>query len=219
MARRIKKENVNIIPGGKLNNFLNNFSEKAISLKSSKKLYLILLIAGVLLLAIYKKEWFIAATVNGSPITNLELQMKLNQQFRNQLLNQLVNEKVILDEARQMNAAPSDLEIATKISELEANVGGAEVLDTLLLQQAQTRVTLKDQIRLQLAIAKLYDKEASVSAEEVAKFLEENRENLQATESAKQEIEAFDLLKQQKLSQIFSQKFQELREKANIKIF
>ncbi len=201
---------------------INEFIAKIDFLKNlryQKRVYLIILIIGILLLIIFKKEWFIAAAINGTPITNLELQIKLNQQFRTQTLNQLINEKIILAEASKNSTIPTEAEIANKISELEANVGGKDVLGTLLSQQGQTRETLKDQLKLQLAIAKLYDKEATVSAQEVAKFLEQNKATLTATESAKQEEEASNLLKQQKISQIFNQKFQELRTKAKIQIF
>lgn len=214
-----KKAITPVLPGGKLNNFLNTFSDKVINYRPSKRSYLILLVAGILLLAMFKKSWFIAAMVNGMPITNLELQTKLNQQFRGQILNQLVNEKIILDEARKGGSIPNETEIDKKIAELETNVGGKETLDALLSQQGQTRETLKNQIRIQLAINKLYEKEATVSADEVAKFIEENKNQLRATDSASQEKEAEDILKQQKLSQIFNQKFGELKQKAKIQIF
>lgn len=207
------------VPGGTLNNFLNTFSEKIINLKSSKTRVLILIVAVILLLAIYKKNWFIAAVVNGMPVTNLELQLKLNQQFRTQTLNQMINEKIIISEAAKAGAIPTDGEINQKISQLEANVGGKDMLDNLLAQQGQTRQTLRDQIRVQLAITKLYDKEATVSADEVTKFIDQNKAQLKATDSAGQQKEAEDTLKQQKLSQIFSQKFQDLRQKAKIQIF
>ena len=217
MAKTVKS--TNIIPGGKLNNFLNNFPDKVLNFKSSKKTYLILLIAGLLLLAVYKKSWFIAATVNGMPLTNLELQSKLNQQFKTQTLNQLINEKIILDEARKGTAIPQESEIDQKIADLEKNVGGKDTLDSLLSQQGQTRSSLRDQLHIQLAISKLYDKEATVSAEDVTKFIETNKDQMKATDSASQQKEAYDSLKQQKLSQIFSQKFQDLRQKAKIQIF
>lgn len=207
------------MPGGKLNNYLNNISEKFQDYKKSKKIYLIILVLGILLLAVYQKSWFIAATVNNMPVSNLELQMKLNKQFREQTLSQLVNEKVIMNEAAKNNALPNQSEIDSKITDLEKSVGGKETLDSLLAQQGQTRSGLKDQVMIQLAISKLYEKEATVSAAEVAKFIEENKEQLRASDSAGQGQEATDSLKQQKLSQIFSQKFQELRAKANIKIF
>lgn len=200
----------------------NNLLDKIYSLKNfrnQKTIYIIALIAGILLLAIYKKNWFIAATINGSPVTNLELQMSLNQAFRTQTLNQLINEKIILAEATKNNVVISDLEVGSKISEIETSVGGAQALDAMLTQQGQTRETIKQQIKLQLTIEKLYTNEATVSAEEVAQFVEQNKETLRATDSAGQQKESYDVLKNQKLTEIFSQKFQELRTKAKIQIF
>lgn len=208
----------NQLPFKMVNRFLDQFSSFE-KFKSSKKVWLVILIAGLLILAVYKKSWLIAATVNGIPITNLELQMKLNEQFKTQTLNQLINEKIILEQARKTNTVPAEVEINKRLSELETQVGGKETLDTLLAQQGQTRRSLRDQVRLQLSINKLYDKEASVSADEVTKFIEENGSVLQATDSAKQKEEAFNLLKQQKLTEIFNQKFQELRQSAKIQIF
>ena len=208
MAKKVKTP---ILPGGKLNKILNY--------RPSKRDYLILLVVGFLLLGFYKKSWFVAATVNGMPITNLELQAKLNQQFRSQIINQMINEKIILDEARKNNATAQEEEIDKKISDLEASVGGKDTLDSLLTQQGQTRISLRGQIRIQLAITKLYEKEATVSADEVAKFIEQNKDQLKATDSASLEKEATEALKQQKLSQIFTQKFQELKQKADVKIF
>ncbi len=214
-----KTQNLTTLPGGKLNNFLNTFPDKIVQLKSSKTGLLIIIIVVILLLAIYKKSWFIAASVNGMPITNLELQLKLNQQFRTQTLNQLINEKIILSEAAKSGVAPTEGEINQKISQLEASVGGKDTLDSLLSQQGQSRITLRDQVKMQLVITKLYDKEATVSADEVTKFIEQNKDQLKASDSAGQQKEASDAIKSQKLSQIFSQKFQELRQKAKIQIF
>lgn len=198
---------------------LFSLPERIISFRPSRKIFIISLIVGVLLLAFYKKEWFVAATVNGAPITNLELLTKLNQQFRSQTLNQMINEKIILDEARKSNILVTDSEVNQKIQELELQVGGAQVFDSLLSQQGQTRNSVRQQIRLQLMIEKLYQNEATVSAYEVDNFIKTNPQALQATDSAAQRQEAEDTLKQQKLNQIFSQKFQELKQKADVKIF
>lgn len=214
-----KSQNLTVLPGGKLNNFLNRFPDKITNFRKSKTFYLVILALGLALLFFFKKSWFVAALVNSTPVTNLELQMKLNQQFKTQTLNQLINEKIIMLEGSRNGIMISEGELDQKITEVEKNVGGKEALDSLLTQQGQTRSTLRDQIRVQLAISKLYEKEATVSADEVAKFLETNKEQLRATESAAQEKEAYDLIKNQKLSQIFSQKFQELRQKAKIQIF
>lgn len=221
MPKKSKKSTADIsrVPVGKLNNLLNQVFDNFTNFKSSKKIYIAFFIIIFLLLAFYKKSWFVAATINGAPITGLELQMRLNQQFKSQLLNQLINEKIILIEAGKIGAIPAATEIDQKISELETNVGGSETLDNLLLQQGQTRVALRDQVKIQLAISKMYDEQASVSAKEVNDFIKTNSAGLQATDSASQQKEAYDFIKQQKISEIFSKKFQELRTNANIVIF
>lgn len=217
MAKRA--QNLNTLPGGKLNNLLNQNFDKFKNFKFSKKFYIVLLITAVMLLAVYKKSWFVAATVDSMPITNLELQMKLNDQYRAQTLDQLITGKVILNEAAKNNVIPNPQEVDSKLAELEASVGGKDTLDTILTQQGQTRSGIKERITIQLALTKLYDKEATVSTEEIAKFIKDNSAVLQSTDSAKQQQEAYDLLKQQKNSEIFNQKFQELRQKAKIVIF
>ncbi|MBI2599696.1 SurA N-terminal domain-containing protein [Candidatus Daviesbacteria bacterium] len=218
MAKRVGEKTKSDIPFRKTNNLLDKLSSYK-NFRSSKKFYIILIIAGLVLLFIYKKNWFVAATVNGSPITNLELQMKLNKQFRTQMLNQLINEKIILTEVMKKNTVVSEAEVSNKISEIEKSVGGAESLNALLSQQGQTRDGIREQIRLQLSIEKLYANEASVSGEEVAAFIEQNSDQLRATDSAGQEKEAAELIKSQKLSQIFSQKFQELKQRAKVQVF
>jgi hypothetical protein len=64
----------------------------------------------------------------------------------------------------------------------------------------------------------MYGTEATVSAQEISQFIEQNGTGMQASDSASQQKEAEDAIKQQKLSQIFNQKFQELKAAANIKI-
>lgn len=214
-----KSQNLDVLPGGKLNNFLNNFPDRINKFKTSKTFYLVILAVGLTLLFFFKRSWFIAAMVNGTPVTNWELQSKLNQQFKTQTLNQMINEKIIMSEAQKGNAVPTEQEINKKITDLETSVGGKETLDGLLSQQGQTRSSLKDQIKVQLAITKLYENQATVSADEVTRYIEQNKDQLRATDSAQQQKEAYDTIKNQKLSQLFSQKFQELRTKAKIQIF
>lgn len=218
MAKRSSEKSSSDYPFSKINGLLNKFSSYK-NFRSSKTFYVVLIIAGLLLLAVYKKNWIVAATVNGSPISNLELQSKLNQQFRSKTLDQLVTEKVILDEARKNNAVPTETEIDGKIKEIEAQVGGAQTLDSLLAQQGQTRSSVKDSIRIQLAMTKLYEKEVQVTPDEVNQFVEQNKEQMTASDSAGQQKEAFEAIKGQKLSQMFSQKFQNLKTKAKIQLF
>lgn len=197
----------------------NTTLAKVADYRASKRVYLVILLLGLLLLAYYKKDWFVAVMVNGQPISNLELQQRLNQQYRQQVLNQMINEKIITDTAAQKNITVSQSEVNQKISDYEKNVGGPDVLNSLLTQQNQTREGFERQVRLQLLVEKLYGREATVSAQEVSDFINQNKTQLQASDEAGQTKEATDAVKQQKLSQIFQQKFQALRQAAKIQIF
>lgn len=205
-------------PFNSINNLLDKFSAYK-KFRSSKNFYIVIAVVALLLLVVYKKSWFISATVNGSPISNIELQMRLNQNFRAKTLDQLVNEKILLNEAAKNNIGVSQSDVDQKITEIEKSFGGAAALDAMLSQQGLNRESIKPQVKIQLIKEKLYSKDATVSAEEVAQYIEQNKDQLRATDSATQQKEVYDGLKNDKLSQIFNQKFQELRQKAKIQIF
>lgn len=199
---------------------IKGFSPAAIkNYRPSKRAYLVILLLGILLIGYYKKGWFVAAMVNGAPVSNFELLSRMNQQYRSQTLNQMVNEKIVLDEAKKQNIVISDSDVNKKITQVEANVGGSQALDSMLAQQGQTRASIRQQIRIQVAIEKLYASEATISADEVKNFIDQNKDQLQATTSAEQTKEATDILQQQKLSKAFNAKFQQLKQQAKVLIF
>lgn len=185
----------------------------------SKKVSALIILAVLLLIGIIKKDWFVAALVNNSPITNFELQNRLNDQFRTQILNQMIEEKIVLQEAKRQGVFVSDAEIQNRIAALEAKFGGPQVLDDLLAQQGQTRKSIRNQLKMPIAVEKLYDKEATYSAEEVDEFIKKNKKQLQSTDSASQTLEATAIIKQQKLSQIIKDKFEQLKQQAKIQLF
>lgn len=194
-------------------------TERQFPTVSRKTAIIGLIILAVLLLGWFKKSWFVAATVNGLPITTFEVLNRLNEQYRTQTLNQMINEKLIRNEIDRNNIVVTDQQLSDRVAQLEASFGGKDALDNLLLQQRQTRGDLARDLRLQLAIEKLYGRETSVSAEEVDEFISENKDQLTATEAGLLRKEAEDVLRQQKTSQIFNEKFQELKQNAKITIF
>lgn len=187
--------------------------------KISKKVLIFLVIAGLLLLAFYKKDWFVAATVNNQPITNLELQIRLNKQYKTQLLNQIVNEKIIEQEATKKNIVVSPNDINQKVSQTESQYGGAEAFNALLSQQGLSREEFVKQIKLQLIVEKIYQNEIQPTNEEIQSFMDANASDPEATDAAKFKETATESIRQQKLSNLFQTKFQELKQSAKVQIF
>ncbi len=214
VSKKVETEQV-VAPVNPLASMTNPFQDP----KTARKAVMVLGLVLLLLLAFYKKEWFVAATVNGSPITTAEVFARMNQDFRKQIVQQMVDEKIIMDEARKNNALPTDVEVQAKMADIEKRVGGADALNGLLEQQGQTRSSVERQIKLQLAMEKLYANEATVSADEVSQYIAQNGATLTATDSAGKTAEATDAIRQQKLSQILGDKFQTLKNNAKVTIF
>ena len=165
------------------------------------------------------KSLFLPAIVNGSPITGIELMSKLNRDFGSQTLENMINEKIILGEAGKKNALPTKQEIDGKIAEIEQQFGGSESFNGLLAAQGETRAGLEGQMKIQLAIEKMYSSEATASSEEIDEYIKTNKAIMTATDSAAQRLEAEKALKQQKISEVFRTKFDELKKAASVKIF
>lgn len=173
----------------------------------------------LVLLGVWKKHWVVAATVNGSPISGVEVLRKLDGDYRAKALESLVNEKIVLDEAKKNNALPTSDQVKSRIAEIETQYGGADNFNNLIKQEGQTRESVEQQIKFYLALENLYGSQATVSAEEVENFVTQNKEQLSATEPAKQREEAAKSLKDSKLQTIIQQKFLELKQKATVKLF
>lgn len=199
---------------------LKEIPQPKVTFRVSKKLLITLIIVAMLIsLFFVKRSWFIAATVNGSAITTFELFSAMNRQYRQQTLTDLINQQILKEEIRKSGVVVPKSDIDSKLTQIELNVGGAAALDGLLSQQGQTRQDLSEQIKLQLALEKMYEKEATVSSDEIKDYLAKNKSQLTASDSAGQTKEAEGAIRQQKLQKIFSEKFQELKNKAKVTIY
>jgi foldase protein PrsA len=209
MPKKTKVEK--IVPTG--------FTLPIINYRPTRRDYIILIVLGLLLLAFLKKDWFVAATVNGQPIATSEVNQKLNTLYKQQILDQLISEKVLQQEATKHNIVVTEAQVDEKLKNLEDQYGGADTLNAILAQQGMTREDLRSQTKIQLMVEALYGSEASPSAEEVEKFMNENQDSPEATEPAKFRELALEQTKQEKLRTIFSEKFQALKQAAKIQIF
>lgn len=138
------------------------------------------IIAGGALLAIALlisgRGIFVAATVNGTPVTRLEVIRELEKQGGKQVLDSLINEKLILSEARKKNAGATESEIDAKIEKFKEQLSAqGQDYDTVLELQGVKSEELRKQVRIQVILEKLLADRVSVSDDEIAKFIETNK--------------------------------------------
>ncbi len=115
---------------------------------------LIIIVVGVL--GYIYKGLFVAATVNGSPISRLAVVQRLERVNGSSTLDNLIAEKLIRDEAKAKGISVSNDEVNTEVKKAQdqiASQGGT--LDEALKAQSMTMNDLKNQIVLQKDLEKM----------------------------------------------------------------
>lgn len=170
---------------------------------------------------IYKnKKLFIVGTINGRPVTSMELYSKLVTQSGKQMLDQIITEKLLKDEATKRKISISQTDIDQEIKKIEESLGTTTTLKDALAQQGMTMVALRDQINLRLAAVKLVEDKVKVTDEDVDKYIKDNKDAITAGEDvAKQKESIKNFLKDQKVSEEIQKLIQDLKSKAKINTF
>ncbi len=111
-----------------------------------KKSYAILIVVILLFGAAiyYFRGLFVAAVVNGQPISRLEVVQQAEKQSGKQTLDTLVRDALIEQEAKKENVSVSDQEVNAEITTLQGNLKKqGQTLDQVLSTQGMSQVDLR----------------------------------------------------------------------------
>lgn len=176
---------------------------------------IIILLAGLLYIF---RSLFVAAVVNGQPVSRFSVISDLERQSGKQALDTLVTKTLILQEAKKQNVTVSQDEINTETKKIEDNVKKqGQTLDQVLALQGMDRNALIDQIKIQKIVEKLLGKDITVTDKEVADYIDKNKDSLgtdPTSNATKTQVK--QQLTQQKLSEKFQTWLQDLQKKAKI---
>jgi parvulin-like peptidyl-prolyl isomerase len=171
----------------------------------------------VLLLALaLSKGYILAAIVNNKPIFRSQLTQTLMSRFGKQTLEGMISEKLIAEEAQRSGVSITQEEIDKQEEEVLKSFGGKVTLDELLKFQGTTKSEFDGQIRLQLLVNKLLEKDVTVTDEEIASYKETNRALMVSSDEAGLKEEARNTLLEQKINEKIQPWFTELKNKAKI---
>jgi parvulin-like peptidyl-prolyl isomerase len=194
------------------------FSFKAI--KNSKKLVFaatfVLLLAGLY----FVKDWFIAVTVNGRPITRLALDRQLEQAYGSQVLEDMISKEVIMQKAKEDGITIADDEVESTIGDIRKSLEAQNTtLESALAYQGQTVDDLKENIRIQKMVEKMLSDKVSVSDEDVLGYFEENKDFYEDQELDDVKDNIRQQLEQEQLSTEAQKLLQDLKLDASINYF
>ena len=192
------------------------------TLKINKKI--VFPIVGVLLILavlFYSKGLFVAALVNGSPISRIQVIEELEKQSGKQALESLITQKLIQGELDKKNITVANDAINEEIKKIEARVsqqGGT--LQAALAQQGLTEEKFRERVVLQKRLEKLLADKTVVSDEEVSKYIKDNKISPpQNTKPEDMKNKIKEQLKQQKFSQQAQELVTNLKKTATIRYF
>ncbi len=192
-----------------------------ISIKISIKTAIIIaVIIAVGVSAYIYKGLFVAATVDGSPISRIAIIRELEKASGKDLLDSLIIEKLVQNEANAKKIVVSDDEINGEIKKIEDQiVAQGDTLDAALSAQGMSMEDLKKQIILQKKVEKLVADKINVTDEEVAQYIKDNAISIPEGQEATTTAQIKDELRNQKLSTEGNALIVTLKSQAKIRYF
>lgn len=166
------------------------------------------------------KGLFIAATVNGSPISRLSVIQRLEKASGKNLLDSLIVDKLIQDAAKAKGISVSNDEINMEIKKIQDQVtaqGGT--LDKALAAQGMSIDDLKNNIILQKEMEKLLGDKINITDQEVDQYITDNKITLPKGQEATTRGQIKSQLSNQKLNTEAQTFITDLKSKAKIKYF
>lgn len=175
----------------------------------------VLIILGAL--CYYYRGVFIAATVDGSPISRFAVMSTAERQNGKAVLDNLITKQIIQSEAMKEKIKVTPADISAEITKIEGSLKAQNTtLDEALKQQGMTRTTLEEQILIQKQVEKMV-KVVAVTDAEVADYIKANKITIPAGQDVTYRAEIKKQLEQDKFSKAAQAFVGDLKAKASIK--
>lgn len=193
--------------------------------KIPKKVFLygfvLLLIVGA---GYFVRKTFFVASVNGQLINRFTVIKDLEKQGGKKVLETIILKTLINQEAKKRKMSVTQDEVDKELLKIESNVTSqGATLETLLAQQGMTKSDLVGEIKLQLLVTKMVEKNVTVSDKEVDEYLanQNSQISLDLTQPTPglSRVQAQAAVRQQKLQGEIQSFVAELKAKAKINYF
>src|SRR6266404_439408 len=153
--------------------------EDKIEMKSSgmpkKRIFLAIILIAIVIIVFQFKGLFVAATVNGQPISRIQVIQELEKEGGKSVLDNLVTNNLILQEADKEKVTVSQAEISAQITQITDNLKSqGQDLNSALTAQGMTQTDLSKQVKLQILVQKMAGKGITVTDQEAEGYFKQN---------------------------------------------
>lgn len=185
--------------------------------KKNKTPLIIGILGIILLIALAtSKGYIVAAIVNNTPIFRFQLDNVVMSRYGKTTLESMISEKLIDQESKKAGIKITQAEIDAQEEEVLKSFGGKVTLDELLKFQGLSKSDFDGQVRLQLQVNKLLEKDVTVTDEEIATYMETNKSLMVSSDDATMKEEARKALTEQKINEKVQSWFTEVKNNAKI---
>lgn len=164
---------------------------------------------------------FVAAVVNGQPVSRIAVVSSLEKQGGKQALDNLIIESLVTQEAQKRNITVTQSDLDAQVSKIEAQLKTQGMtLDEALAAQGLSRSDLVSQLRIQEMLSKMVGTSVKVSDADIQSYIDKNKDSLPTDLSdADLKAQVKTQLEQQQLQDKTQAFVSDLQKKANITYF
>ncbi len=214
MENEVKKEEVVSTVGS------TAVKGKQLIMISTKNAVILSGIVIILALLFTCKSVFIAAMVNGSPVSRLSVIHEVEKRSGKAALDGIIIQKILADEVHKKGITVSESEIATEMKAIEDRfTSQGATLDAMLVTQGLTRDDVRKQIITQLQVEKLLGDKIAVSDAEVGQYIADHKITVPKEKDAEMRTQVAAQIKQDKTNKEGSALVESLRSQAKITYF
>ena len=155
-----------------------NKSYVNLKFKKPKPLYIAIGVAVILIIValFFAKGHFVAATVNGSPISRWSVIKELEKQGGKQALEAIIDKKLIETELNKQKITATKEEVDAEIEKIKAQVASqGGTLEAALAQQGMTEEKLREQITIQKKLEKLLADKVAITDAEIDTYIKDSK--------------------------------------------
>ncbi len=205
----------------KNNTSLSDLQKKVLDPKNRKSLVMAIVVIVLALVVFLGKGFFVAAMVNGQPISRLAIIHDLEAQSGKAALDAVVTRTLVAQEAAKKNVTATDSDINAEISKIQKQFQAqGQNLDQLLATQGLSKEKFKDEVKVQILVTKILGNQAKVTDKDFEAFLAKNADliaNEKDQEAAKKSLR--QQMEQQKLAQKYQEWIAGIKKNAKINYF
>jgi foldase protein PrsA len=125
------------------------------------------------------------AKVGDTKITKDAFLKEMQQASGSDILRQMINDQLIKDGAKKYNITVSDQEVDDEINKLKSQFPSDEQFQQSLAANHVTMDELKDRARINLLLTKLGEKDVKISEDEIKKYFDQNKDQLNEPEQVR----------------------------------